>query len=173
MDTLSSDAMEGRRPGTAGYDNAAAYLIRQVQALGLEPGGVDGTFQQPITFRRARLEEGSATFSVAGAALEHGTDFAVSPRIIEPSTQLRAPIVFLGYGISAADLGYDDFADVEVANKLVIVMVGAPEGFGSLERTVLPATRPATPNSGRAERQASSGCSPTAHRWESVPVPAT
>lgn len=138
MDTLSSDAMEGRRPGTAGYDNAASYLIRQVQALGLEPGGVDGTYQQPITFRRARVEEGSTSFSIDGEALEPGRDFALIPRVIEASTQLLdAPVVFVGYGISAADMGYDDFADVEVANKLVVVIGGAPDDFGSLERTVL------------------------------------
>lgn len=142
MEALSSDAMEGRRPGTAGYDNAAAYLIEQVQALGLEPGGVDGTYRQPITFRRARVEEGSATFSIGGDALEYGTDFALNARVIEASTQvLDAPVVFAGYGISAADMGYDDFAGIDVANKLVIVLGGAPDDFGSLERTVLTSSK--------------------------------
>lgn len=142
MDTLSSDAMAGRQPGTAGYDAAAEYLIRQAQAIGLEPGGVDGTYRQPITFRRASVEEGSATMSVGGEALSYGADFAAIARVMEPSSQLLAAnVVFAGYGISAADLGYDDFADIEVANKLVIVVAGAPDGFGSLERTVLSSSK--------------------------------
>lgn len=138
MEALSGDAMEGRRPGTRGYDNAAQYIIDEVQALGLEPGGVDGTYEQPITFRRSTVEDGSATMSVEGRALTYGADFTVVPRVMEASVQLiDAPIVFAGFGISAPDLGYDDFADVDVANKLVIVLAGAPDHFGSLERTVL------------------------------------
>ena len=72
MTALSSDAMQGRRPGTAGYDSAAAYVVREARAVGLEPGGVDGTFQQPITFRRARVDTSAASFSVDGRALTHG-----------------------------------------------------------------------------------------------------
>ena len=50
---------------------------------------------------------------------------------------VRAPMVFAGFGISAPDLGYDDFAGIDVAGKLAVVIAGAPDGFGSLERTVL------------------------------------
>lgn len=137
MNTLSSDAMAGRRPGTAGYDAAAAYVAREAQAAGLEPGGANGTYLQPIRFRRAGLGSQGATLTVGSQVLAHGTDFSVSPRVTEARTQLRAPLVFLGYGISAADLGYDDYDGVEVAGKLAVVLSGAPDGFGSLERTVL------------------------------------
>lgn len=137
MNTLSSDAMAGRRPGTAGYDSAAAYVAREAEALGLEPGGVNGTFFQPITFRSASVEPGSPAFSVGGEELEFGSDFSLSPRTMTTETDVTAPLVFAGYGISAPDLGYDDYAAIDVRGKLAVVISGAPDGFGSLERTVL------------------------------------
>lgn len=137
MAELSSDRMAGRRPGTAGFDSAAAYVIREARALGLEPGGSEGTYRQPIRFRQSRLEPSTASFSVAGHPLAPGTDFSISPRLAHAGTDLRAPMVFAGFGISAPDLGYDDFEGIDVRGKLVVVMQGAPDGFGPLERTVL------------------------------------
>lgn len=137
MTALSSDAMAGRRPGTAGYDSAAAYIVRAARDLGLEPGGVAATFMQPIDFRRATLDEGSARFSVAGVPLAYGSDYVIDPRTTRASLDLMAPLVFAGFGISAPDLGHDDFEGIDVAGKLVVVVAGAPTGFGSLERTVL------------------------------------
>jgi hypothetical protein len=134
---LSSDVMLGRRPGTAGYDSAVAYVVREAEALGLHPGGVDGTWLQPIRFRRARVAPGGMSFEVDGEALEPGSDFAVSPRVSAPGIDLSAPLVFAGFGISAPWLGYDDLENVDVQGKLVVVISGAPEGFSSLERTVL------------------------------------
>lgn len=138
---LSTDEMAGRRPGTAGFDAAADYLIREARALGLEPGGADGSYLQPIDFRTARLEPASASFSVAGERLVFGADFAISPRTTSTEIDLRAPLVFAGFGISAPELGYDDFAGIEVEGKLVVVVSGAPDGFGSLERTVLSSSK--------------------------------
>lgn len=141
MAALSSDAMAGRRPGTAGFDSAAAYVTREARALGLAPGGVDGTYRQPISFRRGEVDSDAATFSVSGEALDFGSDFSLSPRILSTETDLSAPLVFAGFGISAPDLGYDDFAGIDVEGKLVVVLSGAPSDFGSLERTVLSSSK--------------------------------
>ena len=137
MVALSADEMAGRRPGTAGFDSATAYVIREARALGLEPAGVDGTYRQPILFRRARLEPGTAAFSVGGESLDPGADFSLSPRVSTVETDIRAPLVFAGFGISAPDLGYDDFQGIDVDGKLVVVIRGAPDALGSLQRTVL------------------------------------
>ena len=141
MATLSSDDMAGRRPGTAGFDSAAAYVVREARALGLEPGGLDGSYRQPIPFRRARVDPTSATFSVGAVPLDFGADFSLSPRIMRTATELEASLLFAGFGISAPDLGYDDFEGIDVRGKLVVVLSGAPEGFGSLERTVLSSSK--------------------------------
>ncbi|MGB0544252.1 MAG: M28 family peptidase [Longimicrobiales bacterium] len=137
MTALSSDVMSGRQPGTAGYDSAAAYVARESQALGLEPGGVSGTYLQPIDFLRASLDPTTAALSVSGRALMYGTDYTLSPRTTRTEIDLRASMVFAGFGISAPGLGYDDFDGIDVSGKLVVVMAGAPDDFGSLERTVL------------------------------------
>ena len=137
MKALSSDAMAGRRPGTPGYDSAAAYVVREAEALGLEPGGMQGTFLQSISFRRASLDDSEPAFSVNGDRLSFGSDFSVSPRTTRAHVDLTAPMVFLGFGISAPDLDYDDFEDVDITGKLAVVIAGAPDEFGSLERTVL------------------------------------
>lgn len=141
MAALSSDAMAGRRPGTPGYDSAAAYVIREARVLGLEPGGTNGTYLQPIHFRRATLAPGAATFTVAGQRLAFGSDFSLSPRIYTTESDIQAPLVFAGFGISAPELGYDDFQDIDVEGKLVVVVHGAPDDFASLERTVLSSSK--------------------------------
>lgn len=138
---LSSDAMAGRRPGTPGYDAATEYLIREARAMGLAPGGVDGSYLQPITFRTARLDPVSTSFEVGSDALVLEADFTVSPRVLATGTDLRAPLVFVGFGISAPELGYDDFAEIDVAGKLAVAVEGAPDDFGSLERTVLSSSK--------------------------------
>ena len=141
MATLSSDEMAGRRPGTAGFDSAAAYVVREARALGLQPGGIDGTYLQPILFRTSETDLAAAAFTVEGEAFELGHDFSVSPRISGTETDLEAPMIFAGFGISAPDLGYDDFEGIDVEGKLVVVISGAPDSFGSLERTVLSASK--------------------------------
>ena len=138
---LSSDAMAGRRPGTPGYDAAANYLIGQARAAGLEPGGVDGGYLQPIDFRTARVDPTSVSFTIGGTTLTREADFAVSPRVLTTTVDLRAPLVFAGFGISAPDLGYDDFEGLDVQGRLVVVLPGAPDRFGSLERTVLSSSK--------------------------------
>lgn len=137
MEVLGHDAMAGRRPGTPGYDSAAAYVIREARALGLEPGGVGGTYRQPITFRQATVDPQSAALSVGGTEFEYAADFALSARSLSSETDLRAPLVFAGFGISAPDLDYDDLEGIDIEGKLVLVLAGAPDNFGSLERTVL------------------------------------
>ncbi len=137
MSVLSSDEMGGRRPGTAGYDSAAAYIARESRAIGLEPGGAAGSYLQPIHFRQARVSVPSAEFTVAEQALTYGSDYTLSPRTATSETDVRAPMIFAGFGISAPDLGYDDFEGIDVEGKLVVVVPGAPDAFGPLERTVL------------------------------------
>ena len=67
----------------------------------------------------------------------YASDFALSPRVLTAETNLSAPLVFAGFGISAPGLGYDDLDGIDVAGKLVVVVAGAPDDFGSLETTVL------------------------------------
>lgn len=136
MTVLSGDVMTGRRPGTPGYDAAAAYVIQESRSLGLKPGGLNNTYLQPIAFRRTRVDPTSTAFNVDGSPLTP-TDFTLSPRTTSNKIDVEASMIFGGFGISAPDLGYDDFEGIDVKDKLVVVISGAPDHFGSLERTVL------------------------------------
>lgn len=141
LNALSADAMAGRGPGTPGYDSAAAYVAREAQALGLEPGGTAGSYMQPIRFRRAILVEGSTSLTVDGEELEAGADFAVRPDARVEEIDITAPLVFAGYGIHGPDQGWDDLADIDIAGKIVVLIPGTPDSFSSLERTVLGSAR--------------------------------
>ena len=136
MTVLSGDVMTGRRPGTPGYDAAAAYVVQESRSLGLKPGGLNNTYLQPIAFRRTRVDPTSTAFNVDGSPLTP-TDFTLSPRTTSNKIDVEASMIFGGFGISAPDLGYDDFEGIDVKDKLVVVISGAPDHFGSLERTVL------------------------------------
>ena len=61
MAVLSDDAMEGRRVGTPGYDRAAAWVVGEMEALGLKPGGVDGGWYQPIRFLEQSVDQGASS----------------------------------------------------------------------------------------------------------------
>ena len=136
MTVLSGDVMTGRRPGTPGYDAAAAYVVQESRSLGLKPGGLNNTYLQPIAFRRTKVDPTSTAFNVDGSPLTP-TDFTLSPRTTSNKIDVEASMIFGGFGISAPDLGYDDFEGINVKDKLVVVISGAPDHFGSLERTVL------------------------------------
>ena len=136
MTVLSGDVMTGRRPGTPGYDAAAAYVVQESRSLGLKPGGLNNTYLQPIAFRRTRVDPTSTAFNVDGSPLTP-TDFTLSPLTTSNKIDVEASMIFGGFGISAPDLGYDDFEGIDVKDKLVVVISGAPDHFGSLERTVL------------------------------------
>lgn len=141
MSTLSDDDLAGRRPGTEGYDSAAAYVAREARELGLEPGGVDGTYMQPIRFRRSSVTTGSEGLSVDGEALRPGVDFVVSPEAGAEEIDITAPLVFAGFGIHGPDQGWDDLAGIDVSGRIVVLVSGTPDRLGSLERTVLGSTR--------------------------------
>jgi len=127
---LASDALEGRFSGSEGAKVAADFIAERFKSLGLTPAGDDGTFFQHFSFI-ARVEPGP------GNALS--IDLPGGPRIGRLEDDFRplsfsAPgsaageIVFAGYGIHAPDLGYDDYAGLDVKGKVVLVLRYSPEG---------------------------------------------
>ncbi|PKV62818.1 M28 family peptidase [Pontibacter ramchanderi] len=132
---LADDRLLGRKPGTEGYQMAVDYVVEHYKKAGIEPGGENGTYLQLVRLRQAFPgKEASMTLADAqGTALQLGynKDFSIYPHAEEQSVQVEAPLVFAGYGISAPDLGYDDYAGIDVAGKIVVVMRGAPASFPS------------------------------------------
>jgi hypothetical protein len=129
---LASDERAGRGNGAQGLDDAAQYIRASFEALGLEPVGDRGTYLQ--TFRvRTGQELGRHTSALlrtpdGARTLEYGKDF--EPLSLSPSGEVEAPVVFAGYGITAPEHEYDDYASVDVRGRVVLVLRYAPEPFG-------------------------------------------
>src|SRR5436190_5481557 len=123
---LADDRLEGRMSGTPGFDRAARYVVDQFKALGLEPA-FDGSFQQPLSLRHTEPvgDESSITLRRGDEKqlLAFATDFVTSGDIYRESTSVSAPIVFVGDGVSAPDLDYDDYDGVDVMGKIVAVVL--------------------------------------------------
>ncbi|PLW69788.1 M28 family metallopeptidase [Pseudohalioglobus lutimaris] len=126
---LASDAYEGRAPGTPGEEKTIAYLVEQFQALGLEPGNQGEWLQDvPIT---SVVPSHDAVLSLRGsdfsADLAFGDDMMLFTLQQMASTRLDdSPLVFAGYGINAPERGWNDYADVNVTGKTVVVLINDP-----------------------------------------------
>lgn len=129
---LASDLLGGREAGEKGYEIASAYIAAQFEALGLEPAGEDGFLQQ-VPLRRRSLAPGGARFSLTvngrERVLENGVEVAIDASPYALKERLEAPLVFVGWGITAPSLGFDDYAGLDVKDKAVVLMEGAPASF--------------------------------------------
>ncbi|HVF60977.1 MAG TPA: M28 family peptidase [Thermoanaerobaculia bacterium] len=121
---LAADAREGRGIGTRGLAEAADWLAARFAALGLEPAGDEGgffhRFEVPV---EVAVGEGSGV-TLDGTALARA-DF--QPLSFSAAGAAAAPVVTAGYGITAAELGVDDYAGVEARGKVVVVRRFTPE----------------------------------------------
>ncbi len=133
---LADDRLLGRKAGTPGYQMAVNYVAGQLKTLGVQPAGENGTFIQKVRLRRAFLQPG-ATFAArewqgTTLALAPGQDYVLYPNPELPATRVAdAPLAFAGYGISAPELGYDDYAGLDVKGKVVVIVRGAPRTFAA------------------------------------------
>jgi Zn-dependent M28 family amino/carboxypeptidase len=129
---LADSSMEGRGPGTAGIDKAADLIAREMQWLGLKPGGDDGTFFQKFDVTTG-VEVGTPCGIEVGAK-SFPLGEAFQPIGFSSNGTLRAPVVFAGYGISAPGYDYDDYAGLDVHDKLVLVLSNEPGEMDSTSR---------------------------------------
>jgi len=130
--TLSAPIMEGRGAGTKGIDLAAHLLEQRYQSLGLDPAGTQGFFQPFTVTTGAQLApHNDLSENVGGKnrALKLNEDFV--PFSFSSSGEIHGPLVFAGYGASAAEFGYDDYAGLGVQGKIVVLLRYEPTGFAA------------------------------------------
>ena len=126
---LADDLLGGRDPGTYGYDVAARYVASQLQALGARPAGEGGTYFQKVPFVRATPVSASVEFSGgSGAPLSfaQGEEMFLLTDTDKGMTDVTGEVVFAGYALSVPEYRYDDFANVDVRDKVVLALAGAP-----------------------------------------------
>jgi hypothetical protein len=131
--TISADEYQGRYPGTEGERMVLSWLQAQYEAMGMEPGGPDGQWLQPVELKRFTPVAG-ATASWTGPdgqvhALTPGTDITLRAATNDGHASIQgAGVVFAGHGIYAPERQWDDYGDVDVRGKVVIVAGGEPDG---------------------------------------------
>jgi len=128
--TLSSDAFEGRKPTTAGETKATDYIVERFKAAGLKPGNDGKWFQDvPLVELTAKnVTPLSFTGGKAPVSLAYRSDVVIATYRVTPRIDIRnSPVVFVGYGITAPERGWDDYAGVDVKGKTVVILVNDPD----------------------------------------------
>src|SRR5215471_2083587 len=116
---LTTPAMEGRGDGTKGLSRAAHLIEQRFKSLRLEPAGTHSYFQPFTVVTGARLKDGNH-FESGKIALKLNQDFV--PFSFSASGLASASVVFVGYGASAPEFGYDDYDSVDVKDKIVVLL---------------------------------------------------
>jgi Zn-dependent M28 family amino/carboxypeptidase len=126
--TLASDEFEGRAPGSKGEELSIKYISNQFKTIGLEPGNPDRTYFQEVPLAGIKSAP-TASFIVGDqtAKLNYPDDYvASSARLKEQIKVDNSSIVFVGYGIVAPEYGWDDYKDVDVHGKTLLMLINDP-----------------------------------------------
>jgi Zn-dependent M28 family amino/carboxypeptidase len=125
---LADDKLEGRDTGSSGERAAQAYAVEQLKRAGAEPAGTDG-FYQPVKFVSHQIVEKDCSLALIRDGkpepLTLGEDAIIGTRVM-PARKVEAALVFAGYGLKVPEQNYDDFAGLDVRDKIVVILSGSP-----------------------------------------------
>ncbi len=127
---LANDSLEGRGPSSAGDRKATAYIVSQFKKFGLEPAGEHGTYTQKVPMVGVTVNPATTLTIAKGdrkSTLKYSTDFVAATETYQPViTVNNAKIVFVGYGIVAPEQQWDDYKNVDVRGKILLMMNNDP-----------------------------------------------
>ena len=138
IEVLASDEFEGRKPFTAGEEKTIHYLKREFEQLGLQPGNGDSFFQEVPLIEINSVPQGQLNIQGKGGelSLNYLDDYVALSRRVKENIQLEnSELVFAGYGVVAPEYGWNDYAELDVKGKTVLVLVNDP-GFASSDSTL-------------------------------------
>jgi hypothetical protein len=134
---LADDKLRGRMPGTPGYQMALDFIIKELTQLGVKPKGEKG-FIQNVTFSKGKIDSTQSELRLVNAdgerRLSYGKDFTFVPDLNKKVSGAEGGVVYVGFGISAPHLNYDDYKGFDVKGKIVLVKESAPQDFPAGER---------------------------------------
>jgi len=128
---LASDEFEGRAPATQGETKTIAYVVDELRKAGVQPGGERGGWTQDVPLVRARVDGAvDAGLRIGGVTqtLVNGDDVvmqSLSP--VERVHVVDAPLVFVGYGVSAPERNWDDYKGADLRGKVAVVLINDPD----------------------------------------------
>ncbi len=125
---LSSDEFEGRAPGSKGEELSVKYITEQFKSLGLKPGNPNGTYTQEVPLAGIKSAP-TASFTIKDQAmsLKFPDDYVASSARLETQVDVKdSDIVFVGYGIVAPEYDWDDYKDVDLKGKTILMLINDP-----------------------------------------------
>jgi Zn-dependent M28 family amino/carboxypeptidase len=125
---LASDEFEGRAPGSKGEDLSVKYITDQLKKVGLKPGNPDGTYTQEVPLAGI-ISEPRMSFVIGDKTmdLKYQDDFVASSARLQPEIKIeKSDLVFVGYGVVAPEYGWDDYKNVDVMGKTLLMLIGDP-----------------------------------------------
>jgi Zn-dependent M28 family amino/carboxypeptidase len=128
--TLSSDAFQGRGPGEIGEEKTLQYLVAAFERAGLEPGGESGSWYQVVPLIRFnRQPDAQVSLSIKGKTLPLVLGRTATLNLRNPghSNINAAPLVFVGYGVSSPDMGWDVYSGIDMTGKVAVVLCNDPD----------------------------------------------
>ena len=146
---LASDASQGRRTLTPGYERAAEWAAAKFKEWGLQPAGENGTYFQKVPITGARSAyvwaTGIPTLVINERSFYHREGSFAVDTASTPGAKIAGGIVFVGYGISAPAKGLDEYAGVDVKGRVVLALKGSPTTAPTPRVQFAPAPVPEAP----------------------------
>src|ERR1043165_4536799 len=122
---LASDEFEGRAPGSKGEELSVKFISDQFKKIGLKPGNPDGTYTQEVPLAGIQSEP-RMSFVVGDKTmdLKYPDDFVPSSARLQPEIKIeKLDLVFVGYGVVAPEYGWDDYKNVDVKGKTLLMLI--------------------------------------------------
>jgi Zn-dependent M28 family amino/carboxypeptidase len=124
---LSSDEFEGRAPGTKGEELSVNYITDQFKKIGLKPGNPDGTYVQEVPLAGIKSEPKMSFATGTTTELKYPDDYVASSARLQDKIKIdNSEMVFVGYGIVAPEYDWDDYKNVDVKGKTIVMLINDP-----------------------------------------------
>ena len=137
MAFLSDDLLEGRGTATRGHQLAAKFMATQFESIGLSPAGDNSTYFQNVPLRSVRIDEANSTLTLIHdgkpETLVIRKDFLPFPNPARKVSSVEAPVVFVGFGVTAPEQNYDDYKGIDAKGKIIAILYQAPNFESSLK----------------------------------------
>ena len=137
MRFLADDALEGRGTATRGHELAAKYMATRFEGMGLQPAGDNNSYFQAVPVRSLRTDNAKSSLTIirngSPALLKQNVDVIIEPDPSGAESSVEAPVVFVGFGVTAPEQHYDDYKSLDVKGKIVAFILSAPNFPSSIK----------------------------------------